>query len=84
MQATSSSTHTNRDRVEAFVLEHRPRFVCARCISATVGLRPSAVQRVATLLEGSPTFSRMNAPCSLCGKNRLAVRVASESNGRLR
>lgn len=73
----SKNGDTNRHRVEAFVLQHRPRFVCARCISAAIGIRASAVQRVATLLEGSPAYARVNAPCTLCGKTRLAVRAAA-------
>lgn len=81
MPTASNGDHTNggtnRHRVEAFVLQHRPQFVCARCISAAVGIRPSAVQRVATLLEGSPAYARVNAPCALCGKTRLTVRAAA-------
>ena len=66
---------SNRSRVEAFVVEHRPQPVCARCIAGAVTLRLSAVQRAATMLEGFRGFVRENASCSLCGKNRLVIRA---------
>jgi ribosomal protein S27AE len=72
--ALTNGDSTNKHRVEAFVLQHRPRPVCARCVATALGLRPSAVQRAATVLEGSVNFVRQNATCALCGKNRLVVR----------
>jgi len=71
--ATSNGDATNRARVESFVRHHRPRPVCARCAATALGLRPSAVQRAATVLEGSASFLRRNATCALCSKNRLVV-----------
>lgn len=70
-----SNDGTNKQRVESYVLEHRPRPVCARCVASALGLRPSAVQRAATILEGSAGFVRENATCALCGKSRLVVRA---------
>jgi hypothetical protein len=71
----TSNDGTNKHRVESYVVQHRPRPVCARCVASALGLRPSAVQRAATILEGSAGFVRENAICSLCGKNRLVVRA---------
>lgn len=75
-----ASGGTHKHRVESFVVQHRPRPVCARCIAAALGLRASAVQRAATILEGSAGFVRENAVCALCGKSRLVVRARGTVN----
>jgi hypothetical protein len=70
-----SNDGTNRHRVASYVMQQRPRPVCARCVASALGLRPSAVQRAATILEGSAGFVRENAVCDLCRKSRLVVRA---------
>ena len=74
---TNGTHETNRKRVEAFVLKQRPNPVCARCVASALGLRPSAVQRAATVLEGVPGFIRQHTSCATCGNVRLSVRASA-------
>jgi hypothetical protein len=42
-------------------------------VANAINAKPNAVQRVATLLEGSPAFERRRMTCALCGKLRLVI-----------
>ena len=63
-----------RARVVAYITEKKPKPVCAKCIAQALDIRPSAAQRVATLLEGTPGYEREHGICGVCGQRRLTVR----------
>jgi hypothetical protein len=69
---------THRARVVAFIKAHPLQPLCAGCIATAVKVRASAVQRVATMLEGLSEYMRRHMKCALCGKLRLTVATRKE------
>jgi hypothetical protein len=64
-----------RDKVAAFLLAHRGRFFCERCLGRAVGIDPSTGHRAATRIARAGGFVREYGVCSECGESRLVTRA---------
>jgi hypothetical protein len=67
-----------RDKVAAFLLAHRGRFFCERCLGRAVGIDPSTGHRAATRIARAGGFVREYGVCSECGESRLVTRAPAE------
>jgi len=62
-----------RDKVAQFLLTHRGRCFCERCLGRAVGIDPSTGHRAATRIAGTDGFVREYGVCSQCGESRLVT-----------
>jgi hypothetical protein len=64
-----------RDKVAAFLVAHRGRCFCERCLGRAVGIDPSTGHRAATRISRTGGFIREYGVCSECGESRLVTRA---------
>jgi hypothetical protein len=63
-----------RDKVAAFLLAHRGRSFCERCLGHALGIDPSTGHRAATKVA-RVGFVREFGVCSECRESRLVTRA---------
>jgi hypothetical protein len=63
-----------RDKVAAFLLAHRGRPFCERCLGHVLGIDPSTGHRAATKVARAG-FIREFGVCSECRESRLVTRA---------
>lgn len=71
--AVAAPKPTNLQRTAGYLRAHAGRALCAKCLSAFVGVRYSAAQNVILRLEGDDVFSVRHDECSHCRHRRLVV-----------
>jgi len=64
-----------RDKVSAFLVAHRGRCFCERCLGRAVGIDPSTGHRAATRIARAGGFIREYGVCAECGESRLVTRA---------
>jgi len=63
------------ERVNAFLMEHRPLAFCDDCIAERLGLiRRQQAHRVTSALGTTTNFQREEGSCSACGEVRKVIR----------
>jgi hypothetical protein len=65
----------NRARSAAFVLDQRPKAVCARCVATALGITVTAAENATVVIEDNPEFAREWTKCDACGKYGLTARA---------
>lgn len=60
-------------RAVVYLKTHPGQALCAKCLSAVLGLSTSAGHNVMPRLEGHSVFLVHHAACSRCGRRRLTV-----------
>ena len=63
-----------REKVATFLLAHKGRYYCERCVARAVGIDPSTGHRAATRIARAGGFVREYNVCSECGESRLVTR----------
>ena len=65
----------NRARAAAFIVDQRPKALCAECVADALGIDVTAAQNATVVIEDKPGFAREWTKCDACGKYRLTVRA---------
>ena len=64
------------ERVNNFITDHTPDAFCDDCIAEQLDLSRQQTQRVTIALATTDSFLREIDSCSLCGKEKKAIRRA--------